>query len=389
MRASFFSTRRWCLGLLGFSAALLVGCGREDTSRSNTPSPRSFAQSQALTLYTWDEYIDPDVVTAFTKKTGIDVAIETFEDTDGIEQAVRSEPSRYDLIIFDGDKVEKLRKLGLLHELDHKKLPQLSNIAPKYRNLAIDPGNRFSVPYLWGTTLLAYRKDKIQDTVDSWSLLWDPRYRGKVAMITERLESCHVALFKNGYSMNARDEDALAAARGDLLSQISDMNVRYVEGIPSEVERLLGSGETWAMVAYSGDAASLAESDDRIGMVIPKEGAAMWIDNLVITRYSRNLDAAHTFINFLLTPEIAAQNATSLCYATPNAKALPHIDAEIREDPSIFPPAEVLAHCEFAGSLTPDRERPMHAIWQDVMSAYQSQQAESGVQITGHEAAED
>lgn len=361
---------------------LLNGCDNKSVPDSHSPASTSVQQKRSITLLTWDDYYDPAVLQEFTASTGIEVKTEAFDDTDTVEAAVRAEPSRYDVIIFEGNKVEKFHELGLAKDLDRSLLPQLNNIDAKYLDLNIDPHNQVSVPYLWGTTLVAYRKDLIPDPATSWNLLWDPRYHGKVAMLNERQETVHIALIKNGYSMNSRDSDAMDAAEGDLLDQVSKMGVRFVEGIPKSIEKGLGTGELWAMTAYSGDAAMVAAEDDRIGLLLPEEGAALWMDNFIISRQSRRSDEAHAFINFMLTPEIAAKNANYLHYATPNKKAMPLLNPELRNDKNIFPSEEVLARCEFAGSLTPARERPVNAVWQRVMSAYQQRNPQLDTEIT-------
>lgn len=281
-----------------------------------TRHPASVAQ-RSLTLYSWDEYFSPEVLSDFTKITGIGVEIRTFEDTDEVEPQVQSEPGKHDVIVFDGDKVDKFREQQMLYPLDHSKLPNFQNLEKKHTNFDKDPGNQYSVPYLWGTTLIAYRKDKIPSPERSWKLLWDPALKGHIGMLSERLETLGAALLMNGYSINDRTDPALASAQQSLLTQAKELDAQLIEGVPSALNEGLSSGELWAAMAYSGDAAMVAQENDNIGYFIPEEGCTMWMDHFVITRDTSRSEEAHEFLDFMLTGPAAAKNANYLRYATP------------------------------------------------------------------------
>ena len=350
--------------------------------------PQSTSQKQSVTIYTWEDYFSPEVLTDFTQTTGIDVNVESFEDSDGIESDIRSNPGKYDIIVMDGDTVDKLRELQLLHPLNHAALPHFSNLESNHTDLEFDPGNRFSVPYLWGTTLIAYRKDKIASPEKSWKLLWDPALTGRIGMLNERLETLGAALFKNGRSMNARDGESLALAQQDLVNQIQILGARYIEGIPSAITDELSSGNLWATMAYSGDAAMIAQEDPNIGYFIPEEGCALWTDHFVLTRDSQRVDEAHAFLDFMLTGPAAAQNANYLRYATPNGAAISYLDEDLLTNEGIYPPEEVLEKCELAGRRTPERERPVNDLWKTVMMSY-SQKATAAHTASSPEDSED
>lgn len=323
-----------------------------------------------LTLLTWEEYVAPEVLSGFSETTGITVRYETFADADEIEGRLQSHPGRYDVVIVDYANVSRFQKLHLLQPLNHNQLENFHHLGAKYTDLEIDPGNRYSIPYLWGTTLIAYRKDKIPAPERSWQLLWDSRYRNRIAMMNERTEAIGVALIKNGYSLNDRSSSAMEQVKNDLLHQISQLRATYIEGVPSALKTAFQEG-AWAAMAYSGDAAMLALEDPNIGYFIPAEGCAIWMDHCVISRTSRNLTESHQFIDYLLSGPIAAENSNYLCYASPNDAALPFIENTLLEDPGVFPSDEVLNRCEFGGMLTVDRERPVNDLWRELMTELQ------------------
>ncbi len=362
---------------LPYSTAALVclaaGCGDSSSPpvSSNSPAPSPKNQEHSFVrIFNWDEYLDESVLEKFTEQTGIEVLIESFEDTDEVNAAIRSRPDHYDIVVIDSDKAENLWDLQLLRELDHSQLPNLKHIDSTHLARDADAQSRFSVPYLWGTTLVAYRKDMIEDPIRSWGLLWDDRYAGRIGMLNERLESVQIALIKNGYSLNERSPQAIQLAEKDLIAQVQGLGVRYLEGIPSVLEQALTSGQIWAAAAYSGDAAMIADEHENIGLFIPKEGSALWIDTFVIPRDSPRHVEAHQFINYFMDPKMAAANASSLYYATPNRAAREFLDPELLQDEAIFPPDEVMEKCELAAKATSERERPVNLVWGRVMAAY-------------------
>lgn len=359
-----------------------IGVRTSGEAMHDSPDSMAGSQEPQVTLLTWREYVDPDVISDFSAKTGIKVIYEYFADSDETEAMVREEPGAYDLVIFDHENVELFQKLQLLHPLDHSKLPNFSNLAEQHTDQAFDPGNQYSVPYLWGTTLIAYRKDKISNPEESWAVLWDPAHKGHVAMLDERSETIIAALLKNGFSVNDRTSTALSRAEADLLSQVRDLEVRFIEGVPSSLRRAFDS-DIWATMAYNGDAIALAEEDPNIGYFVPKEGCALWSDLMVITRDSRHIDEAHAFIDHILTAEAAAKNAEAMAYATPNEAALQLLAPEFLANPGIFPPPDVLSRAEISSSTTLNRERPFNDIWRNVLTLHETKAPSAAKEFEG------
>ncbi len=361
----------------------LSHCSKAPVSRSDTaiPNPEDGRKHQdgprAITLFTWDEYVDSEVIADFSAISGTEVIYETFSDTDEIEAAIRSDPGKYDVLIVDSENVELFQELQLLHPLDHTKLPHFENLDPRHTDPDIDPGNQHAVPYLWGTTLIAYRKDKIPHPEESWRLLWNPSLKGKIGMLAERSEAIGAALIKNGFSFNERASRPLATAQADLITQVTQLDAEFIEGIPSTLRKAFDQG-IWATMAYNGDAVMIAEEDERIDYFVPQEGCAMWVDYIVISRDTSRSADAHAFIDYLLTAEAAAKNANAVRYATPNQAALPLLDDDLRSNPGVFPPPEIIDRCEVGGSMTPERERPLNDVWREVISRYEQRKESPG-----------
>lgn len=325
--------------MTGLLLVCAAGCSDRVQERATAePSER------LLRIYNWEEYIDPSVLTGFSARTGIRIEYHEFATQDELTGSLRSDPSRYDLVVVDESVIQSLKDLKLLRPFDTARITGLSRIDPVHLQGA-DPGNpRYAVPYLWGTTLLVYRKDKIEEEPRSWAALWDPRYAGRIMMLPDAQEMFGIAALLLGLPMNTRELPHLEAIRGKLVEQaplVSD----YADAL--SIQDALLSGECWVACMYSGDAAKAGHEDDRIGYVVPDEGAPLWIDCFAIPRDAEHVEEAHEFVDYMLEPAVAARNANYLQYATPNTAALPMVAGELRADTAIFPSADVLARCGF------------------------------------------
>jgi len=324
--------------LCAWGSLLGAGCGQRTSTRAPVAAPLP------VRVLNWDDYIDPAVLTNFTLRTGIPVEYNTYSTQDELTGAVRSDPGRYDLIVVDDSVIEMLQELRLLRPMEPERIKGLENLGTRWRRHPTDPDSRYSIPYLWGTTLLAYRKDRLTEPPTDWSVLWDARYRGRIMMLADFQENIGLALLSLGNSINSGVATQLSRAQERLCRQASLVQ-SYASG--TDIKQALLSGSTWVAPLYSGDAAMAAEASDQVDYVLPTGGAPIWIDRFAMPRDSRNPDGARAFIEYLLIPEIAAQNAEYLCYATPNEAALPLLSKELLADTRLFPPREVLDRCEF------------------------------------------
>jgi spermidine/putrescine transport system substrate-binding protein len=213
--------------------------------------------------------------------------------------------------------------------------------------LEYDPENKYSLPYKWGTVGILYNTALVEDVVDSWDILWDPKYSKEILMLDSQRDSIAVALLKLGYSINTLDEDQLAEA-GELLKEQKPLVLAYVV---DEGQDKMIAGEAALAVVWSGEATNARMENPDLAFAIPKEGTNLWFDVMAIPKDAKNKEGAMRFINFMNDPEIALRNAEYTGYATPNKAAREMLPKEITEDRSIYPEDEDLAGAEIFVNL--------------------------------------
>lgn len=351
-------------GFLAMVAALLLSGCAEDPPTIKAPDGQDAAASAAtekanpLVILTWDEYFSPEIISQFEERHGIPVEFVTFTNLEEMNALLRSRPADFDLLVASGGTVGDLIELDMLQPIHKERLPLIGNLDERFLNPSFDPENRYSIPYMWGTTLIAYRSDKISDPARSWKSLWNPDYGGRVLMVDDGFDIYAAALLANGNDLNSQDPAELEAATKLLISQVDKLGARFVDIF--EVREKLLSGECWISTTYSSDAAILAEEEKNIDYFIPEEGAPLWIDSFVIPRESDNAEAAHRFLDFLCEPEVAALNSNELWSASVNREARPHLSKEILEDPTLYLKDDVMARCWPEAQTSPERQRVLN-----------------------------
>lgn len=323
-------------GLLGLMIGSmgLAGCGKPE--------------ERHLNIYIWTNYLPQDVLADFEKKTGIQARVDTYDSNETLLAKLQSGVADYDIVVPSDYMMKVMIPQGLLREIDPARLPGFSNLNRKFLDQQFDPGNRHSVPYLWGTTGIGYDKTKVAAPVDSWGALFDPAHAGRILMLDDQREAFGAALRLLGRSINETDPAVLRQVAETLKEQ--KKLVRTYNS--SDFANLLAAGDVDVAQGFNGEMAEVvAASQGRLAYVVPKEGGTLWIDSLAIPAKAPNPDAAHEFIQFVLEPDIAARIVNSVHYAGANQAALPKIDAAIRNDPSIYPPQEILERCELIEDL--------------------------------------
>ena len=344
--------------IVGGLLTLVVACGAGEQQKL----------AGELHLYNWSEYIEPQVLEDFEAEFGVHVVEDTFANNEELLAKLQAGATGYDVIVPSDYMVEIMIEEGLLAELNHENILNISNLDPKFADPPYDPGMVHCIPYLWGTTGIGYNGDVFDEAPGSWAYLFDPdlasQYAGQFTMLNDVREAMGAALKYLGYSLNSTDEAELEEAR-DLLIQQKQWIYAYDA---EQYEDLLSADETVMAHSWSGDVFMVAEEDERLWYAIPQEGGVVWADNLCIPASAPNKYAAEVFINYLLDPEVSAANSNYTWYASPNAKAAEFIDEEILEEPAIYPPPEVMARLEWiedVGDVTPIYER----MWTEVKAA--------------------
>lgn len=307
--------------------------------------PLAASAAGQVVVYNWSEYIPEDVLEQFTEETGIEVVYSTYESNEVMYSKLQLQNNKgYDVVFPSTYYVSKMAREGRLLALDQGKLPNLKNLDPTILDKDYDPGNRFSLPYFWGSTGIGVNADDIDpDTIHSWEQLWDPKYERSLLLTDDVREVFHVALSINGHSPNTTDPAEIEQAYQKLKDLMPNVLV-FNSDAPREP---FLAGDVSLGMIWNGEVIMAREEDEAIRYVYPDEGAVFWVDSFVIPSGAENVDEAHAFIDFMLRPEVAKACVEYVGYATPNRAALELLDEGTRDDPVIFPPAEIVARGEF------------------------------------------
>ena len=355
--------------LLALTAAF-TSCEKSSSPTVSNPAPVEKKDDQIVTVYIWDKYLSPDLMAEFKERTGIEVVPKFYESTDQMVEGLKSEPGAYDIFLCEDGYIQILAGKRLIKELDHTKLKNFSNIDKPYRNPAFDPKNQFTIPYLWGTTLIAYRKDKIPNPRHSWSIMSDPEYSGKVSFLDARMECYDLMLRTMGVVLEDADVSQVTHAAEKILGLVRDRGLRF--GNDNEVKDHLLQGDSWMSMIYSGDAALIAAENPEIpiGYFIPEEGAIIWTDSFCISRDSRRVGNAYKFLDFMLEAKSAAQSANELHFASPNKAAEPLLSKELLDDPAVYPRKDILDKCQYFSIRSVDSLKEINIGWGRVQEAW-------------------
>ncbi len=307
-------------------------------------------QLPQLNIYTWSNYISPRVVHGFESEYHCKVNYDLYDSNEALLTKLQAGNVDYDVVVPSDYMVEILVRQGLLARLDKARLPDAwANTDRRFLGLPFDPQNEYSVPYVWGTSGLAYRADLVKENVDSWNALFDPRFAGHILLLDDTREVFGMALKKLGYSLNSTDSAQIRQAR-DLLLRQKPMVKGYNS---SNFEQDLAAGDAWLAQAYNGNLTFVMRDEPRIRYVIPKEGCTIWVDNTCIPRHAPHPRLAEDFINYSHRPDVAARFVNDSGFNTPSRYERQEIDPWLLSNPAVFPDPASLTHCEFMRDLGP------------------------------------
>jgi spermidine/putrescine transport system substrate-binding protein len=329
-------------------------------------SKMSLAQSGEVKLYNWDTYIGETTLDDFAEATGIDASMDLYADNDELFAKLKEGNPGYDVIVPTNDFVERMIEAGMLQELDRSLIPNFSNIQPVFQDAAFDPGRKHSMPYMWGSIGIGYRKSRVDEEPNSWKWLYDSDvYSGRLSLLGDGLTNIQMALKYMGESMNTTDEAKIKAAADLIIKQKPHIKV-FAE---DNGQDLLLSGEVDVCMEWNGDILQVMAEDDDIGYTVPKEGGLLWEDALCIPTEAPNYENAHALINFILDAEVGRDIAEFIYYATPNAAAKELCSDEYKNNPAIFPPTEVIEVSEPSIYLGQEHTELIDAEWTRVKAA--------------------
>ncbi len=296
-----------------------------------------------IVISNWDGYMPADMLERFTAETGIEAELAVHATNEEIMgKVVAGKGKGYDVLFVSSPFVEALKNLGLIAELDHAQIPNLKNLYPEAAKLEYDPGNTVSVPYAWGTTGLCYRSDLVSGTPDSWMDLLQPAeaLKGKVTMLSTDRWLMAAAFLAQGDSVNSTDAADLAEAKALLIAAKKDLlaydDTTFYSKLVSGEASLVHAWDGWCNYGIAENAA--------IKYVVPKEGSDLWVDTMVVTAASENKEAAHKFLDFILTADNGAWVPSNILYKVPNKAAMEALDpALVAQFPNLgMTPTELL-----------------------------------------------
>jgi len=360
----------------------LIACGKKEEAPPAAAAPAAAPAvdtdaEKIVNVYNWSDYIEPAVLEDFTKETGVKVNYEVMDSNELLETKLVAGRTGYDVVVPSASFLARQIKAGIYQKLDKSKLTNFKNLDPDItKKLEVfDPGNEYSVNYMWGTSGIAYNEEAIKAAmpdapIDSFAMFWDPKVVSKfakcgVSVLDAPSEVVGTVLIFLGKDANSEKPEDLKAAEKVLMS------VRpYIKNIHSSayIEQLAG-GEVCLVLGWSGDvlqAKARAEESQKpfhIKYNIPKEGAVMFFDNMAVPADATHVKNAHLFIDYMLRPEVAAKNSNFLSYANSNAASWPLINADVKNNPGVFPTPEVMPKLVPDLPETPEFTRTLTRTW--------------------------
>jgi spermidine/putrescine transport system permease protein len=325
------------------------------------------SDSNQVIVYNWGEYLNPTVIEMFEEETGVSVIYEEYETNEIMYPKVQSGAIAYDVVCPSDYMVQRMIQEDLLAPLNFDNIPNIQYIDELYLNQAqqFDATNAYSVPYTFGTVGILYNKTMVTEPVDSWSILWDEKYRDNILMQDSVRDSFGITLKSLGYSLNSTDLDELTAAKKLLIQQKPLVQAYVVDQVR---DKMIGN-EAAIGVIYSGEALYTMSQNPDLEYVIPQEGSNLWIDAWVIPKNAKHKENAEAFINFLCRPDIAKLNFDYITYSIPNSAARELIeDEDLRNSTIVFPDPEDLVKCETFQFLGADNDILYNQLWREVKS---------------------
>ncbi|MFN5269373.1 MAG: PotD/PotF family extracellular solute-binding protein [Hyphomonadaceae bacterium] len=342
-------SRRAFMAAFGATAAALTlsGCKpAEPEAKAEGKLVIEGSEGNKLAFYNWDTYIGENTLSDFKAASGVEVNMTLFATNDELFAKFRAGNPGFDLIMPSNEYVARMIEAKMLAPLDHAKIPNKKNLLPEFQDADFDPGRKYSMPYTWLVLGIGYRKSAMKGGVipDSWKYLYDSaEYKGRMSLLSDSADVFRLGFKYLGKSVND--------ATPELIKQVEDMLIKQKANIKNFHEDngqdLLMSKEVDIVLEYNGDIAQKETEDPDLAFVVPKEGSLLNSDCMSIPTGAPNPNNAHAFINFLLDGQNGANITKTILYPTPNAAAKALMDDTYKNNPTIFPPAEVMAKCEY------------------------------------------
>ncbi len=352
-RAGFFRNWRASLRraapLLAAFSLLLSACAKKPPT---------------LHVFIWSDYIKPELVSAFEALNGCKVVMDYYDSNESMYAKLKAGGGGYDVVFPSSYMVNIMQAQGMLRPLDHTLLPNLAHLDPSANRFTMDTNHAFSIPYMLGSSGIGYLAGKVPDFQPTWHMFESPDYKGRMTLMNDYRETIGAALKALGYSLNTLNTNELAAARDLIITWKA--NIAKFES--EQYKNGLVSSEFFVVHGYSGDIMQIMEENEDIMYVVPEEGTSVALDEVAILKDAPQPELAHAFLNYLHQPEVAAQNIEFVYYLCPNLPAYDLVSEEVRNDPAVFLPQEIMDRSEVVWDLG-ENNALYSRIWDEVKGA--------------------
>jgi spermidine/putrescine transport system substrate-binding protein len=329
-------------GVAGYAGGTVAGMGDDNppaaaASGDGPPISGNRRNERLLNIYNWSDYIDDRTIPLFQAQSNIRVNYDVYSSNDDLLAKLRAGPTDYDIIVPTSDFIPTYRSLDLIEPLRQDLIPNLTSLDREFVETDYDPGNRYTVPWQWGTTGIGFNRRRAVGTVDSWAAVFEPpaEERGRVTLLREVTDLIGCALIYLGKGLNSTGDADLA----EVVKLLRAAKARVRKFTSDTYIDELAASETWLAQGWSGDVFQAQDNNADVAYVIPKEGSLRFVDVMAIPKGAPHPGNAARFMNYTLHPKVQARISKYVSYGTPVSLAKPLLPTEQTSDPSIYPPA--------------------------------------------------
>ena len=356
------------LSAIVLTVIIICACISPAVFAQNKEKDYSHLKGTTLNVYNWGEYISDgqegtlDVNKAFEERYGIQVNYTNYESNENMYNKLKSGGANYDVVIPSDYMIAKLVEENMLRELDYSNIPNYKYIVEKYKNLYYDPENKFSVPYTVGMVGLIYNTTMVEGNPDSWGILWDEKYAGKILMFNNPRDAFGIAQFYAGQSINTTD----VAEWDKSIELLKEQNPLVASYVMDEVYNKMEHGDAALAPYYAGGFLTMYDVNPDLAFVYPKEGVNFFVDAMCVPKNAENSEAAELYINFMLEEDVAVANANYICYASPHKLVLESDDYDLKGNEVLYPAEEDMPKTEMFQNLDYDTQQYMAMLWNEL-----------------------
>jgi putrescine transport system substrate-binding protein len=329
-------------GVAGYAGGTVAGMGDDDppaaASADGPPVSGNRRNERLLNIYNWSDYIDDRTIPLFQALTNLRVNYDVYSSNEDLLARMRSGPTDYDIIVPTNNFIPTYMKLDLIEPLRQDLMPNLTNLDKEFVETDYDPGNRYTVPWQWGTTGIGFNRKRAGDEVDSWAAVFEPSSAmgGHVTLLREVTDLIGCALIYLGRSPNSIDDADLA----DVVKLVRSIKPKLKGFTTDTYIDELAASETWLAQGWSGDVFQAQDQNEDVSYVIPKEGSLRFVDVMAVPKGAPHPGNAARFMNYVLHPKVQARISSYVSYGTPVSLAKPLLPPDQTKDPAIYPPAD-------------------------------------------------